>query len=147
MMAGSLFFLIIIIVILRNVVERSKTGSRKDNSGEHPESLPTGRVQQSHGGNLTGKGASKSMQAPSKTAGAALAGGKRPEKSGAQDADSAKDGQISTTEYLRQKALEDQREHEEEARREAMRLHRETGGRRAAQRHYDGDSIHRECAW
>lgn len=51
--------------------------------------------------------------------------------------------EISTTEYLRQKALEDEKEHAEEAMREARRLNRETGGRPAAQRHYDGDNIPR----
>lgn len=142
-MAGSLFFMIVIIVILRNVVERSKTGAGKRNARDNAGSLPADRTQQSFGGSLTHRGAAKTSQAvPGKTASAAAGiSGRKTEKSGERAAKDAEDGQVSTTEYLRQKALEDQREHEEEARREAMRLHRETGGRRAAQRHYDGDSI------
>lgn len=62
-------------------------------------------------------------------------------KTAAAETQKGKAEEVSTTEYLRQKALEDEREHADEARREAMRLHRETGGRPAGQRHFDGDSV------
>lgn len=60
-----------------------------------------------------------------------------------KDLAKTKDGQASTTEYLRQKAIEDERAHAEEARIEELRLHHETGGRMPAMRHYDGDSVPR----
>lgn len=47
----------------------------------------------------------------------------------------------STTAYLRQKAMEDEKAHAEEERLEELRLHHETGGRMPAMRHYDGDGV------
>lgn len=117
---GNLIFLIIIIVVVRNVMEQ-----KKKSGGASKSAAPVSGT--------AGNKAKSAKQASKATAGA--------ETWNINDGSAAED--ISTTEYLRQKALEDQREHEEEARREAMRLRRETGGRRAAQRHYDGDSIPR----
>lgn len=49
----------------------------------------------------------------------------------------------STLAYLEEKARQDAREHAREKREEAMRLNKNYGGLRAAERHYDGDSIPR----
>lgn len=57
-------------------------------------------------------------------------------KSGAAAAE-----EVSTTEYLRQKALQDQIEHRKEARKEAEILNRETGGRMVGMRYMAGDSV------
>lgn len=166
---GNLIFLIIIIVIVRNVMEQKKksdsTGDQKQKAVENLLEAfrldkDAGRTQSDHarGNTAAASGVNKpasshSMSKASKSAASAFGtaenktkAAKRAAKASAEtDSWNVNTGSaaedISTTEYLRQKALEDQREHEEEARLEAMRLHRETGGRRAAQRHYDGDSI------
>lgn len=162
-MMGNLIFLIIIIIVLRNVIEKKKSDSGKENGqrfGSHSKSggLPenTAALQNDPPAvRKTASPASKQGTGSRETAQKSAAGSSR---IAARAADAKKEAkaretmsgvtakaqeaeQISTTEYLRQKALEDQKEHEEEARLEAIRLHRETGGRRAAQRHYDGDSI------
>ncbi|MDE6748217.1 MAG: hypothetical protein K2K21_04020 [Lachnospiraceae bacterium] len=49
----------------------------------------------------------------------------------------------STLAYLEEKARQDAREHAREKREEAMRLNKNYGGLRAAERRYDGDSIPR----
>lgn len=69
------------------------------------------------------------------------AGEKRPEPVRVKTESAQKAPEDSVTEYLRQKALEDEKAHAQEARIEEMRLHHETGGRMPAMRHYDGDSI------
>lgn len=51
--------------------------------------------------------------------------------------------QGSTLAYLEEKARQDAREHAREKREEAMRLNKNYGGLRAAERRYDGDSIPR----
>lgn len=164
-MMGNLIFLIIIIIVLRNVIEKKKSDSEKENGqrfGSHSRSggLPenTAAMQSNPAVRKTASPVSKqgtTSPGNRETAQKSAAGSSR---IAAREADAKKETkvretisgvtakaqeaeQISTTEYLRQKALEDQKEHEEEARLEAIRLHRETGGRRAAQRHYDGDSI------
>lgn len=161
-MMGNLIFLIIIIIVLRNVIEKKKSDSGKENgqrfgshskSGGLPENMAA--LQRDPAVRKTASPVSKQGTGSRETAQKSAAGSSR---IAARAADVKKETkaretmsgvtakaqeaeQISTTEYLRQKALEDQKEHEEEARLEAIRLHRETGGRRAAQRHYDGDSI------
>lgn len=168
---GNLIFLIIIIVIVRNVMEQKKktdgTGDQKQKAVDNLLEAfrldkDAGRAQADHARRntaassnvnkaATSRSASKASQSVAPTFGTVenkTKSAKRASKASAAtetwnaNAGSAAED-ISTTEYLRQKALEDQREHEEEARLEAMRLRRETGGRRAAQRHYDGDSIPR----
>lgn len=135
-MSGSILFFIILIVVLRGISERSRSGSGSRKSVGGADSVTGKRIDQSRRSPLAEKGVERARPAqPVRKSSAAVFTAAKEEN------DAAADGQISTTEYLRQKAQEDQREHEEEARREAMRLHRETGGRRAAQRHYDGDSI------
>lgn len=168
---GNLIFLIIIIIVLRNVIEKAKsdpgkgsnqhTGSHSWNGGltkagsldvkENLSSAASKAASQiaKHGATAsedkatarksTAAGGSHSMSRTSSSAkNTGTAKGSSRSDGAAKEQESE---QISTTEYLRQKALEDQKEHEEAARLEAMRLHRETGGRRAAQRHYDGDSV------
>lgn len=49
----------------------------------------------------------------------------------------------STLAYLEEKARQDAREHAREKREETMRLNKNYGGLRAAERRYDGDSIPR----
>ncbi|MDE7282994.1 MAG: hypothetical protein K2N85_05355 [Lachnospiraceae bacterium] len=49
----------------------------------------------------------------------------------------------STLAYLEEKARQDAREHAREKREETMRLNKNYGGLRSAERHYDGDSIPR----
>lgn len=49
----------------------------------------------------------------------------------------------STLAYLEEKARQDAREHAREKREEAMRLNKNYGGLRTAERRYDGDSIPR----
>lgn len=164
---GNLIFLIIIIVIVRNVMEqKKKTGGVEKHDRKAVDSLPeafrlnkdAGKAQDGYARRNAAVSSNRNKQAASRSASkafqsAASAFGTADHKAkstkrasgtpaGAESWNAgAEEEDISTTEYLRQKALEDQQEHEEQARLEALRLHRETGGRRAAQRHYDGDSI------
>lgn len=169
----NLIFLIVIIIVLRNVIEKSRSGHGKD-AGQNSAARAWNESAQKTGSaagygisstaskaapqlskpgtsggqaSLTGSKASASGSVSHRAASKAAAGKKTETAQAAFGSDAfpaAEEAeQISTTEYLRQKALEDQKEHEEAARMEALRLHRETGGRMAAQRHYDGDSIPR----
>lgn len=47
----------------------------------------------------------------------------------------------STTEYLKQKALMDELDHQKEDREEELRVNRAAGGIKAAERLYEGDSV------
>lgn len=138
---GNLIFLIIIIVIVRNVMEqKKKTGGVEKH--DRNAAVSSNRNKQA-----ASRSASKAFQSAASAFGTADHKAKSTKRASGTSAGAerwnagAEEEDISTTEYLRQKALEDQQEHEEQARLEAMRLRRETGGRRAAQRHYDGDSI------
>lgn len=145
---GNLIFLIIIIVILRNVMEKKKKADGTGNNARKGTDALTDQSAVSHRLSKASESAASAFGSAASALGSVnktksrKSASKEVAKATGWDADAkATTEDISTTEYLRQKALEDQREHEEEARLEAMRLHRETGGRRAAQRHYDGDSI------
>lgn len=142
---GNLIFLIIIIIVLRNAIEKAKSDPGRRNgqrsglrSGDGNRTRAEGQAVKQNPSAASSKAGSRVSRHTASGSGSRAAAQKSAVVSAAQEAE-----QISTTEYLRQKALEDQKEHEEAARLEAMRLHRETGGRSAAQRHYDGDSVPR----
>lgn len=159
---GNLIFLIIIVIVIRIVLEKKKGRQEKDRRDDTWNAGSAGtrlKKELSQGAKnmaqLYGHDTEEAQRAPAaagnpysaprRTAAASQKAGALA-KAGQSDAgtgDAQKAEQISTTEYLRQKAMEDQRDHEQEARMEAIRLQRETGGRRAAQRYYDGDSIPR----
>lgn len=133
-MLSLIFWIFIIWIIWRNVKKNRPEGQ----SGYGKNGLSqTKKDSDSH------KGIAEYGEAMKKTAQKAVhpKPGSTQTKAAAAGTQAGSGKEVSTTEYLRQKALEDEREHAEEARREAMRLHRETGGRPAAQRHFDGDSV------
>lgn len=126
-MLGTIVYFIIIILIVREVlIKKGAIKGHKQTESKTPETKSKPSINSY--GTVSG-----SSHAPmgNKTAGKVA---KKEEK-----AQKLPDG--STTEYLRQKALEDEAEHRREAQKEAMRLHRETGGRKAAERLYEGDSV------
>lgn len=133
---GNLIFLIIIIIVLRNAIEKAKSDPGRGNGQRSGLRSGDGNRTKAEGQAVKQNSSAAASKAGSRVSRHTASAQKSAAVSAAQEAE-----QISTTEYLRQKALEDQKEHEEAARLEAMRLHRETGGRRAAQRHYDGDSV------
>lgn len=134
---ASLIFLSVIVVILRNVLEKSREAQNRANDWKPSQQKP----EQGVSGSLSQSTASRSANASGSKTGTTVStlsgeGKHHVKKNASRSVDSS-----STTEYLRQKAIEDEKEHAQQARKEAMRLHRETGGRSVALRHYDGDSI------
>lgn len=134
---ASLIFFIVIIVILRNVLEKNREAQKKANDWK-PSQQKTG---QGVSGSLPQNAASQSTYASGSKTGTTVSSLSGERKHHAKKSVSGSVDSSSTTEYLRQKAIEDEKEHAQQAREEAMRLHRETGGRSVALRHYDGDSI------
>ncbi len=151
-MNGNFLFLIIIGVTIYNLVSKTKsgtngkTGQGKDvltdsgRASDRQESAYRNPVQPSA---YSAQKAAQSKEGAAKSGTAARHGSQTGAAARSQIKREAavKTEEMSTTQYLRQKALEDQKDHEREARQEAARLVRESGGRRAAWRHYDGDSI------
>lgn len=134
-MVGLIFWIIIIVIIAKSVQKRQSDGQN---------GYGAKGVSQTKKDNVSHKGIAEYEKNMKKAVQKAVHPGTGSERTKtAAGGQTAKTEEISTTEYLRQKALEDEKEHAEEARREAMRLSRETGGRPAAQRYCDGDSVPR----
>lgn len=134
---GRAALFVFIILVMKKAIDQKKGTDRKRNSD-------TGAV----GGSQTERKADIGSGSTAGNPAQKSSGSGYPRKSFSGGAEkSSNTGQtvkpddVSTMEYLRQKAVEDEKAHEEEARLEAARLSRESGGRLAARRYTDGDSI------
>lgn len=121
---GNLIFAIIIAVIIINSAKRAK-GKGSGTSGDSGRRRPAGDT----GPLFKGTWQAAETVRKKKTA---------PRR---QTASTEPDEELSTTEYLRQKALEDAREHAEEKQKENLRLYHETGGKMPGQRHLEWEDI------
>lgn len=156
-MNSGFIVIIVICVWIYNLISKTKSGTKEkdgENGRKTPDSYPSraGRndsygkpISSAHAvGSGHGAMPSGPVQAQTTAVKAATVSG-HAKKTGAVGPKGGKSAskpeEVSTTEYLRQKAMEDQKEHEREARQEEARLRQESGRRRAAVRHYDGDSI------
>lgn len=135
---GYLIFLIVLVWVIKTVADQNKAAGNKR--------IPRG-TQQYTNRTIQKEEARPALSENIRDKGGNISDGTRDvhrssPKSSVSDGPAEKmEEDISTTEYLRQKALEDEKEHREEARQEAMRLNREAGGRMTARRYIDGDSI------
>ena len=119
---GNLIFIIVFIIIIVNKAKRANHKAEGDRTLNKPVNARTTV-------DVPKRKREKQARGVAKTAAAA------------KNKATAEKIEMSTTEYLHQKAMEDMREHHEEKRQEALRLQRETGGRQVGVRYLYGDSI------
>ena len=132
---GNLIFVIVIFVIIFNSVKKAKGGSSKTarTAERDAERDSWNRRFAKSAAPSAGTGREKKTESAKRTSAAA-----------AKKTSPGPDQELSTTEYLRQKALEDAREHAAEKKQENLRLYHETGGKMPGQRHLSWDTVPRD---
>lgn len=144
---GNLIFVIIIAVIIVNSAKKAQGGSSKAAGSSAKRAAGDGAM------GRAGAGTDSTMKDRTKADGAkktwasqwaqtARGAASRAAQKGRAVSDEP-DQELSTTEYLRQKALEDAREHAAEKQQENLRLYRETGGKAPGQRHLEWEDMPR----
>ena len=160
-MLGTLIYLIVLFFVVSNLIAKKKRDGAQRPSASRPEtgdrtakSVGEGRRPRGASGAETGTGGSGSRafaagnRAGSRTsaAGRGSAGTARRSAGAVQSGADAGDGaEVSTTEYLRRKALEDAKDHAWEKQQEERRLHQETGGRMTGMRHLEWEEVPKGC--
>lgn len=129
-MAGSLIFIIILFYVIKTVVKQAGMADK----GNISQSRPSAAGKKNTYTAADGAGYSRKVTAsPAKSAGKAEENNRMGQSGTTED--------MSTMEYLNQKAMEDAREHQKEERQEEIRLQGRSGGRMTAMRYMDGDGI------
>lgn len=139
---GYLIFLIVMVWVIKIVADQSKAAGNKKFPGS-PESYRKEIIKKEETKSVTAGQMLEKIRTETEER-MPKAPKPSPENNVRESAAKEKEEDISTTEYLRQKALTDEKEHREEARQEASRLDRKAGGRMAARRYIEGDSIPKE---
>ncbi len=160
-MLGTLIYLIVIFFVVSNIISKKKrdgahkpSASRQETGGRTEQYAGEGRRSHTGAGAGTGGSGNRSFSAGNRSYGAGRSGGAgnrtsaaakgstgTARRSAGADADAGSGADMSTTEYLRQKALEDAKDHARENSQEERRLHQETGGRMTGMRHLEWEEV------